>query len=95
MIVDESKGTGVTATSCPSPPEEYELGYAGGIGPHNIQKIPFDVVEAGQGRAIWIDMESSLLSFKNDKHIFDLDKCYLVIEAACQMGFLSRPSFLA
>jgi phosphoribosylanthranilate isomerase len=95
MLVDESKGTGVTATSWPSPPAEYELGYAGGIGPHNIQKILTDVAEAGQGRAIWIDMESSLRSTKNDKDVFDLDKCYQVIEAACEMGFLSRPSFLA
>jgi hypothetical protein len=95
MLVDESKGTGVTATSWPSPPPNYELGYAGGIGPHNIQKILTDVAEAGQGRAIWIDMESSLRSIKNDKDVFDLDKCYQVIEAACDMGFLSRPSFLA
>jgi phosphoribosylanthranilate isomerase len=95
MLVDESKGTGVTATSWPSPPVDYEIGYAGGIGPDNIQKILHDVAEAGQGRAIWIDMESSLRSIKNDKDVFDLDKCYQVIEGACEMGFLSRPSFLA
>jgi phosphoribosylanthranilate isomerase len=95
MLVDESKGTGVTATSWPSPPADYEIGYAGGIGPDNIQKILTDVAEAGQGRAIWIDMESSLRSIKNDKDVFDLDKCYQVIEGACEMGFTSRPSFLA
>jgi phosphoribosylanthranilate isomerase len=95
MLVDESKGTGVTATSWPSPPDNYELGYAGGIGPDNIQKILVDVAEAGQGRAIWIDMESSLRSIKNDKDVFDLDRCYQVIEAACDMGFFSRPSFMA
>jgi phosphoribosylanthranilate isomerase len=95
MLVDESKGTGVTATSWPSPVDDYELGYAGGIGPHNIEKILQDVAEAGQGRAIWIDMESSLRSTKNGKDVFDLDKCYQVVEAACEMGFLSRPSFLA
>jgi phosphoribosylanthranilate isomerase len=95
MLVDESKGTGVTASSWPSPPDEYELGYAGGIGPSNIKEILADVAEAAQGRAIWIDMESSLRSTKNGKDVFDLDKCYDVIEGACELGFLGRPAFLA
>lgn len=94
MLVDESKGTGVAASSWPKPPVEYEIGYAGGIGPSNIVTVLQDVLEAGDGRSVWIDMESSLRSTKNGKDVFDMDKCFQVIEAVCDAGIHSRPSFL-
>ena len=94
MLVDESKGTGVLASSWPSPPDGYEIGYAGGIGPGNITTVLNDVLEAGNGRKIWIDMESSLRSTKNGKDIFDLEKCYKVINAVCDAGILSHPDFV-
>lgn len=95
MLVDESKGTGVmSSTPWPSPPEGYMIGYAGGIGPSNIQKVLADVTEAGSGKAIWIDMESKLRSVKNDKDVFDLDKCYEVIDATCASGLHDHPSYL-
>jgi phosphoribosylanthranilate isomerase len=95
MLVDESKGTGISPSSWPEPPEEYRIGYAGGIGPKNIEKVLGDVIEAGKGKAIWIDMESSLRSQKNDKDVFDLDKCYHVIEAVCNAGIQSHPDCIA
>lgn len=94
MLVDESKGTGVLASSWPTPPAEYEIGYAGGIGPDNIETVLNDVMLAGNGRDIWIDMESSLRSTKNGKDIFDLDKCYEVIDAVCASGIYTHPDFL-
>mmetsp|Transcript_29215 Transcript_29215/g.80266 ORF Transcript_29215/g.80266 Transcript_29215/m.80266 type:complete len:257 (-) Transcript_29215:72-842(-) len=94
MLVDESKGTGVAAKSWPSPPTGYEIGYAGGIGPSNIDKVLSDVMEAANGRSIWIDMESSLRSTKNGKDVFDLDKCFLVINAACNAGHMKHPARL-
>eukprot|EP00980_Cylindrotheca_fusiformis_P006560 scaffold1384_cov116-Cylindrotheca_fusiformis.AAC.38 len=94
MLVDESKGTGVVASSWPQPPEEYEIGYAGGIGPRNIEKVLQDVLEAGKGREIWIDMESSLRSTKEGNDVFDLEKCYDVIDKVCKAGVHSHPSFL-
>jgi len=94
MLVDESKGTGVLASSWPTPPDEYEIGYAGGIGPNNIEKVLEDVLTAGNGREIWIDMESSLRSEKNGQDVFDLDKCYEVITAVCKAEIYSHPSFL-
>jgi len=95
MLVDDSKGTGVlSATPWPKPPEEYSIGYAGGIGPDNIHKILADVVQAGSGKSIWIDMESSLRSTKNDMDVFDLDKCYQVIDATCAAGLTAHPSYL-
>ena len=94
MLVDESKGTGVLASSWPNPPDEYDIGYAGGIGPSNVEKVLEDVLVAGQGREIWIDMESSLRSTKGGKDVFDLDKCFDVIEKVCKMGVHSHPSYI-
>ena len=101
MLVDESKGTGqAPAKSWPSPPSSYpryEIGYAGGIGPHNIQSVLPAVLQAaaGGGRdSVWIDMESSLRSIKDGKDVFDLDKCYTVIDEVCKQGLASHPPFL-
>lgn len=94
MLVDESKGTGVLASSWPCPPDAYKIGYAGGIGPGNIQNVLSHVMKAAQGTPVWIDMESSLRSIKNDKDIFDLDKCYEVIDATCAAGIFSHPDYL-
>lgn len=95
MLVDDSKGTGVSSTTpWPTPPETYKIGYAGGIGPSNIQQVLVDVIEAGSGMAIWIDMESKLRSTKNGKDVFDLDKCYEVIDATCAAGLHPRPDYL-
>ena len=94
LLVDESKGTGVLASSWPVPPEEYRIGYAGGIGPHNIETVLSDIMEVAQGSDVWIDMESSLRSVKDGKDVFDLDKCYEVIQATCAAGLYNHPDFL-
>lgn len=98
MLVDDSKGTGiVSSTPWPNPPSnnEYQIGYAGGIGPDNIQQVLKDVIVAGNGQTIWIDMESKLRSIKNNQDIFDLDKCYQVILATCDDAKLqTHPEFL-
>ena len=94
MLVDESKGTGVLASSWPTPPTTYPIGYAGGIGPHNIQKVLDDIKVVAKGNTVWIDMESSLRSIKEQRDVFDLDKCYEVIDVVCQAGLHSHPEFL-
>ena len=94
MLLDESKGTGVLATSWPTPPKEYRIGYAGGIGPDNISSVLEKVSVAAAGREVWIDMESRLRSEKNGKDVFDLDKCYQVIDAVCQANMHKHPSNL-
>jgi phosphoribosylanthranilate isomerase len=94
MLVDESKGTGVSASSWPAPSPDYELGYAGGIGPANVSQVLADIARvAPPERAVWIDMESSLRSIKNEKDIFDLDKCFAVIQSLRAMDLLPQPSF--
>lgn len=96
MLLDESKGTGVLADNWPAPPVEYEIGYAGGIGPDNIQQVLQKVQQAAADRSVWIDMESRLRSKKNGKDIFDLDKCYQVILAVCkdELQLHSHPNYL-
>jgi hypothetical protein len=94
MLLDESKGTGVLRADWPTPPTEYDIGYAGGMGPDNIDSVLEKIKVAAAGRSIWIDMESRLRSIKNDKDIFDLDKCYTVIDAVCKAGLQSHPDYL-
>lgn len=94
MLVDESKGTGTLMTTWPSPPQEFDIGYAGGIGPANVAQVLDDVSDAARGREIWVDMESSLRSMKNNKDVFDLDKCYAVIDVVCRAGFHAHPKYL-
>ena len=100
MLVDESKGTGVLASSWPTPPSEYEIGYAGGIGPSNVKSVLEDIMDVAAGRKVWIDMESSLRSKikcdgdgdgDEEKDIFDITKCYKCIEVVCEMGLFKHP----
>eukprot|EP00977_Amphora_coffeiformis_P003998 scaffold798_cov162-Amphora_coffeaeformis.AAC.6 len=93
MLVDESKGTGVSASHWPVPSPDYEIGYAGGIGPKNVEQVLTDIDKIAKGRSIWIDMESSLRSIKNGKDVFDLDKCFLVIQTVCGMEFCPQARF--
>ena len=95
MLVDESKGTGVAPTkSWPSPTNAYPMGYAGGIGPTNIQQVLRETTAAAGEHPFWIDMESSLRSTTNGVDVFDLDKCFGVIEAVCEAGLMERPDYL-
>ena len=94
MLLDESKGTGVMASSWPNPPEGYDVGYAGGIGPVNIKSILEIISGKARGRAVWIDMESSLRSDKNGEDVFDTDKCIKCIEAVCDMKLFDHPDYL-
>jgi hypothetical protein len=94
MLLDESMGAGVSPSSWPPPPAEYPVGYAGGIGPRNVRQVLQEIQKVAAGRTVWIDMESSLRSIKNDLDVFDLDKCYEVIETVRDMGLIDRPDFL-
>ena len=94
MLVDESKGTGTLSSSWQQPPQEFDIGYAGGIGPSNISKELDEISDVAQGREIWIDMESLLRSIKNEEDVFDLNKCYEVIDVVCRSGFHTHPKYL-
>lgn len=100
MLLDESKGTGVLrASKWPVPSSSlYKIGYAGGIGPKNVSSVLEDIIKAVDESesvdSFWIDMESSLRSVKNEKDIFDLDKCYDVIDKVCELELMAKPSYL-
>lgn len=52
-------------------------------------------VSSSSSSSFWIDMESSLRSIKNGRDVFDLDKCYQVIDAVCQLGLMTKPPYLS
>jgi hypothetical protein len=101
MLMDESKGTGMLCVDkwdSPSPLDRcsyISVGYAGGIGPDNIHTILDKLQVTTAGHATWIDMESKLRSNRNGQDIFDLDKCYQVIDVVCEAGYHSHPEFLS
>eukprot|EP00392_Amoebophrya_sp_AT5.2_P001700 g1702.t1 len=74
------------------------VGYAGGLGPHNLQaelkKIMAAVVQSPSvkykdERTIWLDMESSLRKTIGDnKDVFDVEQCNRVIAQLYDMGVL-------
>lgn len=100
MLVDESKGTGVLSSQWPVPKSSlYKTGYAGGLGPSNVATVLPEICKAVKQappdrRVFWIDMESSLRSVKDGKDVFDLDKCFSVIEQVCSLGLMERPDYL-
>lgn len=83
-LFDCSGGRGILAESWPAPPlHEYGkpifCGYAGGLGPDNIEE-ELQKIESVVGDAeIWVDMESKL---RNSKDEFDLEKCEAVLVIA-------------
>jgi hypothetical protein len=88
MLFDESKGTGALLSSYSAPPAEYEVGYAGGIGPKTVVQVLASVAEVASHRSVWIDMESSLRSTTDGADVFDVTKCYDVIEKLCKLGYM-------
>jgi hypothetical protein len=83
-LFDCSGGRGILAAEWPAPAlDEYGkplfCGYAGGLGPDNIEE-ELAKIEAVVGDAeIWVDMESKI---RNDKDEFDLEKCEQVLTRA-------------
>jgi len=61
VLVDASCGKGVEASTYPPPMANVKMtGYAGGIGPHNVQEVLRQVHLATSGVQTWIDMESKI-----------------------------------
>jgi hypothetical protein len=85
-LFDCSGGMGILASEWPAPAlDEYGkplfCGYAGGLGPDNIEE-ELAKIEAVVGDAeIWVDMESKI---RNSRDEFDLEKCEQVLTRAKQ-----------
>ena len=84
-LFDASCGLGKLADEYTAPitvgTQDIPCGYAGGIAPNNILQVLGNVSRAATGKAVWIDMESSLRSTLTDKQnpegkdVFSIEKC--------------------
>jgi phosphoribosylanthranilate isomerase len=82
LLQDRSGGRGITETLWSTPDElalkaKRTVGYAGGLGPHNVGAALKKIVKSAGGNQFWIDCESSL---RTDDW-FDTAKADAMIEA--------------
>jgi hypothetical protein len=84
-LYDVSGGAGIVPDKWPTPFEKHMrhpnviyFGYAGGLGPDNLNVELPRIEMAAQDSRVWIDMETKVRS--NEDHLFDLDKCVAVLE---------------
>lgn len=79
VLIDDSRGKGISPEHFRVPFETYgaTVGFAGGLGPHNVADV-LPKVES-LGIPYWIDMESGLRTH----NAFDLEKARAVL-AACE-----------
>lgn len=79
-----------------------KIGYAGGIGPNNIRHIFPEIIKNSNNIPFWIDMESSLRTTivrkseqdnEHDVDIFDINKCFDVIQTIAELGYIKHPTF--
>lgn len=92
LLVDSSRGKGISPKSWPLPIAAKSTGYAGGLGPDNLAQALVDIeAVAGSGQypehyKSWVDMESKLFS----GFMFDLAKaevCLSIMQAHSARGF--------
>ncbi len=70
-LFDLSEGSGREGFDhWPEPPSNMRVGYAGGIGPHNIERV-IEFANKHPEHPIWIDMESNV---RTSDYWFDMDK---------------------
>lgn len=93
ILFDSSCGMGKLLSEFPAPftNPDIKCGYAGGIGPSTIREVLFHVAKAAEGKAVWIDMESSLRVFVRDKDApekdsFSINKCFECIQVGVELG---------
>jgi hypothetical protein len=84
-LFDSSGGAGVSPPRWPAPYEGVYCGYAGGLGPDNLERQAAAIRAAGgDGETAWVDMESGVRS--PDNASLDLGKVRRCLEVAA--GFV-------
>jgi hypothetical protein len=83
-LFDQSHGAGVLPHNWNAPIPGFMCGYAGGLGPDNIETELPKISNAAAGSRFWIDMETKLYS--NGGAQFDLAKCRAVL-GVCESWF--------
>ena len=80
-LIDGSHGAGVLPEDkWPVPFEGAYTGYAGGLGPHNLEEQLHKIADVCGDKPIWIDAETHLRS--DDDKTFDLQKVRQFLEIA-------------
>lgn len=83
VLFDASGGRGLELDTYPAPLSDFECGYAGGIGPENIDESLEKAATAAGPRDYWIDMESKVRT----NEVFDLEKVeYVLSRCAVWLG---------
>ena len=85
ILFDKSGGRGVTCVDWPEPHPNIFCGFAGGLGPDNVEEALSKITEFN--RDVWIDMESNIRT--NDA--FDLEKVEHVLSSS--MSYISLDSW--
>lgn len=87
-LYDLSHGAGILPENWPKPLSYCPVGYAGGLGPENLEDQIMIIEEAVGEVPIWIDMETKVRSWpapdpgRPDHDIFDLNKVRKCLETA-------------
>jgi hypothetical protein len=79
-LFDLSGGAGVVPDEWPRPLENTWCGYAGGLGPENLQEELLRIAAVVGDRTIWIDTETRVRS--NNDMQFDIGKVRTFLEIA-------------
>lgn len=92
VLYDASMGTGVAISSVDAPLAGVKCGYAGGLGPANIEAQLLKIAAVTGETSVWVDMESSLRTVVVDKKTgaeqdtFSVDKCFSCILVGVGFG---------
>jgi hypothetical protein len=82
VLFDASGGLGKLASEWPAP-LPVACGYAGGLGPRNIEDELGRIAQVAGERRVWVDMESSLRTTDEAGHDwFSLERCEQVLHPA-------------
>jgi len=93
VLHDASMGTGVAIGAVDAPTPGVKCGYAGGLGPSNIEAQLLKIAAVTGETAVWVDMESSLRTVVVDKKAnnaehdtFSVEKCFQCILVGVKFG---------
>lgn len=80
-LYDCSHGAGIKPDKWPAPNPQWQIGYAGGLGPNNIVQDLQEIRKVVGEQDFWIDMESKLrtVPYAAPIDVFDLEKCRSVL----------------
>jgi len=81
LLVDSSRGAGISPRSWPQPTTPKPTGYAGGLGPDNLSEaaIQIEAVAGVDSHRTWVDMESKLIGPEGRFDVRLAERCVDII----------------